>query len=233
MESNVHIATCQPKVLSLRNKSFFDNCAAGCFLDYYGYPIYRGRVFDTVEEDKGQYDDVSEIFVSVGVCMLVRVSCLNESGLLDEDFHIYFEEFDLCWRLRLIGYMHVSVPSSVIYHIGGVTYKKKSYKWSFLNHRNSVIVLIKNYSLLNLLKRLPVRIVFEIVSSIAFLLRLDFERAFANIMAILWLALHPFMLIRKRAEVQRLRKVSDNEITIFMVKGSSVVKYYFYKRRIT
>ena len=90
MEKDEKIATCQPKVLSLRNKNYFDNCAAGCFTDVYGYPIYRGRVFDTIEKDKGQYNDKCEIFLSVGVCMIIRNSCLAESGMFDEDFHIYF-----------------------------------------------------------------------------------------------------------------------------------------------
>lgn len=230
-EKDEMIATLQPKVRSLRNKKNFDNCAAGCFLDIYGYPIYRGRVFETVEEDAGQYDNPSEIFLSVGVCMFIRMSALKESGLLDEDFHIYFEEFDLCWRMSLLGYKHISIPSSVIFHIGGVTYKKKSYRWSYLNHRNSIIVLIKNYSGWNLMKRLPVRIILEFFSLIGFLAKLDFERASANFMALLWIFTHPRMLAKKRKEIQSIRKVSDEEITKNMVQKSVVAQYYIFRRK--
>ena len=231
MESDEKIATCQPKVLSMRNKGFFDNCAAGCFLDKYGYPIYRGRVFEVAEEDKGQYDYACEIFVSVGVCMMIRNSCLKKSGLLDEDFHIYFEEFDLCWRLRLLGYIHMSVPNAKIFHIGGVTYKKKSYRWSYLNHRNSITVLIKNYSGWSLAKRLPVRILLEIISMAMFLARLDFERALANFMALLWIFAHPLKLAKKRAEIQRMRKISDREIDKTLVSRSIVMQYYLFNRK--
>ena len=163
--------------------------------------------------------------------MFVRMSCLKESGLLDEDFHIYFEEFDLCWRLSLLGYKHRSVPSSVIYHIGGVTYAKKSYKWSYLNHRNSVIVLIKNYSMVNLIRRLPIRILLEISSLFTFLMKLDFDRARANFMALLWLAIHPVKLARMRKQTQKIRKVSDNEIIPLMISKSVVVQYYVFRRK--
>jgi len=229
-ESNNKIATCQPKVLSLHNKKYFDNCGAGSFLDYYGYPIYRGRVFDYREIDKGQYDNPSSIFFSVGVCTLMRKSVLDEVGLLDEDFHIYFEEFDLCWRMNLRGYIHKSVPSAVIYHIGGVTYKKKSFKWSYLNHRNSMIMLLKNYSFATILWVMPLRIFFELISMVRFLFGSP-SRALAVLLAILWVFTHPFTILKKHRKTQKLRILEDKDIMRMMVSRSAVIQHFIFRKK--
>ena len=145
MEKDPSIAACQPKIRSYIDRSKFEYAgAAGGFIDKYGYPFCRGRMFQSLEEDLGQYDDAIEIFWATGACMFVRADLFHQAGGLDEDFFAHMEEIDLCWRLKNQGYKIMYCPKSVVYHIGGGTLPKISWRKTFYNFRNNFFLLYKN-----------------------------------------------------------------------------------------
>ncbi|MDR1951360.1 MAG: glycosyltransferase family 2 protein [Bacteroidales bacterium] len=145
MESDKNIAVCQPKIRSYCEREKFEYAgAAGGFIDRFGYPFCRGRIFDTLETDNGQYDDVCEIFWATGAAMFVKASIYREFGGLDEDFFAHMEEIDFCWRVKNAGYKVMYCPNSVVYHIGGGTLPKHSPRKTYLNFRNNLSLLYKN-----------------------------------------------------------------------------------------
>jgi GT2 family glycosyltransferase len=145
MEKDPAIAACQPKIRSFHERTKFEYAgAAGGFIDKYGYPFCRGRLFQSLEEDLGQYDDSIEIFWATGACMFVRADLFHQSGGLDEDFFAHMEEIDLCWRLKNEGYKIMYCPGSTVYHIGGGTLPKISWRKTYLNFRNNFYLLYKN-----------------------------------------------------------------------------------------
>ena len=144
MDTNADVAACQPKLLSEANHNLFEYAgAAGGFIDRFGYPFCRGRVFDTVEVDKGQYDTPSDILWATGAALLVRARIYKEVGGLDGRFFAHNEEIDMCWRIRIKGYRIVCVPQSVIYHVGGGTLPKSNPMKTYLNFRNNLTMLYK------------------------------------------------------------------------------------------
>ena len=145
MNKNTEVAACQPKILSYHQRTHFEHAgAAGGFIDKYGFPFCRGRVFGTVEEDRGQYDDVVDVFWATGACLLVRSELFWKVGGLDERFFAHMEEIDLCWRLKSRGYRVVSNSVSKVYHIGGGTLNVESPHKTYLNFRNNLLLLYKN-----------------------------------------------------------------------------------------
>lgn len=144
MDSHPDAAACQPKLHSLVNKDCFEYAGAcGGFIDRYGYPFCRGRIFDTVERDNGQYDYCQEIFWATGAAMLVRSSDYWAAGGLDGRFFAHNEEIDLCWRLRIRGRKIYCIPDSCVYHLGGGTLPKGNPMKTFLNFRNNLTMLYK------------------------------------------------------------------------------------------
>ncbi len=145
MDNDSNIAVCQPKLKSYNDKTFFEYAgAAGGFIDKLGYPFCRGRIFGHIEEDKGQYDDVMEIFWATGACMFVRAELYFMAGGLDDDFFAHMEEIDLCWRLKNEGYKIMYCPYSTVYHAGGGSLPKNNPRKTYLNFRNNLILLYKN-----------------------------------------------------------------------------------------
>ena len=145
MDSHEEVAACQPKLLSLTDKDFFEYAgASGGFIDRYGYPFCRGRIFDTLEEDNGQYDYRQEIFWATGACLFIRVKDYADVGGLDARFFAHNEEIDLCWRLRLRGRKIYCIPESIVYHLGGGSLPKGNPMKTFLNFRNNLTMLYKN-----------------------------------------------------------------------------------------
>ncbi len=146
MDSNPSIAACQPKILDFNNRNKFEYAgAAGGFIDKYGYPFCRGRVFNSLEEDTKQFNDSAEVFWATGACMFVRSKAFWEVGGFDGDYFAHMEEIDLCWRLKNIGYKIFVEPKSVVYHVGGGTLNKLSSRKTFLNFRNNLTTLTKNH----------------------------------------------------------------------------------------
>ncbi|NLO70064.1 MAG: glycosyltransferase family 2 protein [Porphyromonadaceae bacterium] len=145
MQVNLTVAACQPKILSYHNRNYFEYAgAAGGFIDKYGYPFCRGRIFGEIEEDKGQYDAIKDVFWASGACLMIRSKDYWEAGGLDEAFFAHQEEIDLCWRLKSRGRRIVCNPQSVIYHIGGGTLEAEHPRKTFLNFRNNLLMLYKN-----------------------------------------------------------------------------------------
>lgn len=144
MDSHPDTAACQPKLLSVSDKDCFEYAGAcGGFIDRYGYPFCRGRIFDTVERDNGQYDYRQEILWASGAAMMVRAADYWNAGGLDGRFFAHNEEIDLCWRLRLRGRKIYCIPESYVYHVGGGTLPKGNPMKTFLNFRNNLTMLYK------------------------------------------------------------------------------------------
>lgn len=145
MDSHPDYAACQPKLLAMRQPEYFEYAgAAGGYVDRLGYPFCRGRIFDTVEKDLGQYDSIADIHWATGACLMVRSRLYHEVGGLDARFFAHCEEIDFCWRLRLAGYKLACVPSSHVYHVGGATLAKENPHKTYLNFRNNLTMLYKN-----------------------------------------------------------------------------------------
>ncbi|HET7361884.1 MAG TPA: glycosyltransferase family 2 protein [Salinimicrobium sp.] len=144
-ESCENTAALQPKILDYRKKDTFEYAgAAGGFLDKFGYPYCRGRIFETIEKDEGQYNNNHKIFWASGACLAIRKNAFFEAGQLDEDYFAHQEEIDLCWRLHNLGYEVKAIGNSVVYHLGGATLNNQNPKKTFFNFRNSLYSLLKN-----------------------------------------------------------------------------------------
>ena len=171
MESDATIAACQPKVMAYDKKNQFEYAGAGGgWLDKFGYPFMRGRVFDDCETDTGQYDDVQQCFWATGAAFFVRPSVYHELGGLDEFFFAHQEEIDLCWRAQLAGYKIFVQPASVVYHVGGGTLAKGNSRKAFLNFRNNLIMLAKNLPVSTVVWKLPFRMLLDVLSALRGLL---------------------------------------------------------------
>lgn len=166
MENDHLIAACQPKLLSYANRTAFEYAgASGGWIDRFGYPFMRGRVFDVCETDTGQYDAAQQCFWASGAALFVRAAAYHEMGGLDEFFFAHQEEIDLCWRLQLAGYRIYVQPASVVYHVGGGTLPKGNNRKTFLNFRNNLVMLAKNYPLGVALWKIPFRIWLDALSA--------------------------------------------------------------------
>ena len=230
LASDASIAACQPKILSLTSPGKFDySSAAGGEIDRYGYPFARGRVFDTIEEDKGQYDTEREIFWGAGAALMLRREHYLAAGGLEEPFFAHMEEIDLQWRFRLMGYRVISLPSAIAFHRGAVTIKIGSFRKIYLNHRNGLITLFRNYSLKNLLKNLPARLGLDFILVIYSVIRADFITARAVLSAMIWFSLSLPYLISSRRRVRKLAVVPDSKIQEHIFPYS-VVWLYFVKK---
>lgn len=158
MESDKTIAACQPKLLSYHNRDEFEYAGAcGGWIDSFGYPFARGRVFEQCEKDTGQFNNATTCFWASGAAMFVRASVFNELKGFDEYFFAHQEEIDLCWRMQLFGYKVYVEPKSVVYHVGGGTLPKGNSRKVFLNYRNNLIMLAKNLSFIKALWKIPFR----------------------------------------------------------------------------
>lgn len=145
MDAHPEVAACQPKIRSWRQPESFEYAgAAGGFLDRYGYPFCRGRIFNTVEADQGQYDDPMRVFWATGACLFIRLKDYRDTGGLDARFFAHMEEIDLCWRFNARGREVWCVPASTVYHVGAATLKRENPRKTFLNFRNNLLMLYKN-----------------------------------------------------------------------------------------
>jgi GT2 family glycosyltransferase len=166
MELDNTIGAVQPKILQQSNKKVFEYAgAAGGWIDNFGYPFARGRVFDTCEEDHGQYDTISGIFWASGAAIFVRSAVYHEMNGLDEYFFAHMEEIDLCWRMQLAGYKVTACPLSSVYHVGGGTLPVGNQKKVYLNFRNNLIMLAKNLPIAQVWWKVPVRFLLDAVTA--------------------------------------------------------------------
>ena len=176
MDANEKIAAVQPKLLSFDRRDEFEYAgASGGYIDKYGYPFCRGRVFGNVEKDHGQYDTVTDIFWATGAAMFVRSDVSHLMEGLDGDFVAHMEEIDFCWRIKNLGYKIKVNPASVVYHIGGGTLPKNNSYKTFLNFRNSLYLLIKNLPDDRVRKTLILRFFLDQVAAFSFLAQGHFK----------------------------------------------------------
>lgn len=230
MDARPDVAACQPKILSVADPSSFEYAGAcGGFIDRYGYPFCRGRVFDTLERDDGQYDDVAEVMWASGACLLIRSADYWRCGGFDERFFAHNEEIDLCWRLNLLGRKVCCVPQSKVCHVGGGTLPKGNPMKTFLNFRNNLTMLYKNLNDSDLKRVMRVRTVLDYIAAAKMLLldrnMLEFKavlnarRAFRR-----WL---PDFAVA-RSEIQRGRARSESDCRSCF---SLLWQYYVRRRR--
>ena len=174
------LAAVQPKILAARCRTHFEYAGAcGGFMDRFGYPFCRGRMLDTVEEDRGQYDTPLEIFWATGACLLIRQSLYHAVGGLDAQFFAHQEEIDLCWRLKSRGYKIICTPQSVVYHVGGATLSVESPQKTYLNFRNNLLMLYKNLPTEELSFVFGLRFVLDYVAATKFLCCGHLQNAYA------------------------------------------------------
>lgn len=226
MEENKDVFACQPKLLSYFERNKFEYAGAcGGFIDKFGYPFCRGRIFNFCEEDMGQYDDIKQVFWATGACMVVRKKLLDEVGLLDDDFFAHMEEIDLCWRANLHGYRIFCIPQSVVYHVGGGTLPKANPQKTFLNYRNSLIMLEKNLPLIDMLLVIPVRVFFDIISAIIYLIKGNLGDFIAVFKAHIDFWFKQPKWIKKRIENQK--HIKRKKINTKLIFGKSIVIEHF------
>jgi len=176
MDINPDVASAQPKILSYSQREKFEYAgAAGGFIDKYGYPLCRGRIFYKTEKDEGQYDNQTDIFWSTGACMTVRAEAWKKCGGFDADFFAHMEEIDLCWRFHKSGYRVAYIPQSVVYHVGGGALPYNSPFKTFLNFRNSLYLLYKNLPDKDLHRILFTRKVLDGIAALFLLVKGEFK----------------------------------------------------------
>jgi len=171
MEKEETIGCCQPKIKDYNRKDYFEYAgAAGGFIHKLGYPFCRGRIFNTIEKDTGQYNYNSEIFWASGACLMVRASIFRKAGGFDEDFFAHMEEIDFCWRVKLLNYKIFYCWESTIFHVGGATLSKYNTHKTYLNFRNNFAMLLKNLPKSELLSKVLFRLLLDGVAGLKFLL---------------------------------------------------------------
>ncbi|NDV69616.1 glycosyltransferase family 2 protein [Dysgonomonas sp. 25] len=171
LDKHADVVAVQPKIKAYRNKSLFEYAgAAGGFIDRLGYPFCRGRIFGTVEEDRGQYDTAHDVFWTSGACMLIRSKDFFEAGGFDASFFAHMEEIDLCWRLNARDRRLCCLPQSVVYHIGGATLDEESPRKTYLNFRNNLLMLYKNLPEESFKKVLRERHLYDWLAALRFVL---------------------------------------------------------------
>jgi len=216
------IGIIQPKILDYKDKEKFEYAgAAGGFIDQYGYPYCRGRIFTTIEKDNHQYDDEIEIFWASGACFFIRKDIFRQLNGFDADFFAHQEEIDLCWRANNLGFKVKYTYKSVVYHIGGATLSASNPKKTFLNFRNSLLMLVKNLPKNQLFPILFARLILDGIAGISFIFQGKFQHCFAIIKA----HFHFYHLISRN-----LKKRNDYQSkNYFRIK--SIVYHYFIKSK--
>lgn len=218
------LAAAQPKILDYKDKARFEYAgASGGYIDRLGYPYCRGRLFDYMEEDLGQYDQPVPVFWASGACLVIRREVFQEAGGFDEDYFAHQEEIDLCWRLFNKGYQVWAIPQSVVYHLGGGTLDNMHPRKTFFNFRNSLFSLIKNVSGLKVNFLIFTRLVLDGVAGIKFLLDGKPAHTLAIVRAHFSFYQNLALFLRKRKELAGSRKYSEH--------CSVVVAYYLENKK--
>ena len=228
MESDEKIAACQPKILSYHEKNKFEYAgASGGWIDSYGYPFSRGRVFDFCETDTGQYDNVEEIFWASGAALFIRSAVFHQLGGFDEYFFAHQEEIDLCWRIKRAGYKICVVPSSMVYHVGGGTLPAGNERKVYLNFRNNLAMLVKNLDVLEKVFKIPARLLLDNFAAMQALIKGDVKTFKAIEKAHIDFIKWNFVLKKKN----HLPKRKLTELT--GVYNGSIVKKFFIEKKKT
>ena len=225
--ANTRLAAVQPKILAMQQRDHLEySGACGGFIDWFGFPFLRGRIFRSIEKDHTQYDSPLGLFWASGACIILRKSALDNVGTFDEDFMMHMEEIDLCWRLRLHGWEVMAVPKSRIWHYVGGTLNQDNPRKMYWNYRNNLFMLLKNFSRWNLLLRVPLRVPLDLLALLVEAVKGNMANAAAIGRAYCWVLGHLPLVYRKRRVVQRARTVGDQSILERVYPGSIVFEYF-------
>ncbi|HTB32599.1 MAG TPA: glycosyltransferase family 2 protein [Bacteroidia bacterium] len=228
MDSDNAIGAVQPKIKSFTNPGYFEYAgAAGGFIDIYGYPFCRGRIFDTIEKDEKQYDKESEIFWATGACLFIRSALYHELGGFDEDLFSHQEEIDLCWRMKLLGHKVMYCPSSEVMHYGGGMLPKSNPFKTYLNFRNNLIILCKNHPSRTLLWKIYVRMILDGIACWRYFFMGNSKDAIAIIKG----HLDFYRSLPKTLKKRKALKSRNLKPATFIYKRS-IVKKYFIQRKV-
>ncbi len=228
MDKDKRVGAAQPKVLAFHQKKHFEYAgAAGGYLDKLGYPYCRGRIFDFCEEDKGQYNNIADVFWATGACLFVRADLYHQLGGLDDDFFAHMEEIDFCWRLKNAGYRLLCVPQSHVFHVGGGTLNKTNPRKTFLNFRNNLMMLHKNLPSHLIFILIFLRLLLDGLAGIKFVVSGQFSHCWAIVNA--HFAYYGYLpnLARKRKALKKLKKTEAYTDTT----PSSILWHYFVRGR--
>jgi hypothetical protein len=224
MDNDAKLAACQPKIRAFHEKEKFEYAgAAGGFIDKWGYPFCRGRIFDSYETDQGQYDNSCEIFWATGACLFIRAAAWREAEGLDEDFFAHMEEIDLCWRLRNRGWKVMYCGASTVFHVGGGTLSKQSARKTFLNFRNNLELMLKNHAPGWLFLKIFLRMVIDGIASVKFALTGDLAHGWAVLRAHFSFYGRLPKTIRKR---KKLKSQISKYATASIYEGNIVWQYF-------
>ena len=220
-ETSEETCIIQPKILDYKKKTHFEYAgAAGGFIDKYGYPFCRGRIFETIEEDNGQYDDESQIFWASGACFFIRNKTFKMLNGFDEDFFAHQEEIDLCWRAFNLDCRIFYTYKSVVYHIGGATLGATNPHKTFLNFRNSLAMLVKNLPANKILPVILSRMLLDGLAFFKFIFDGNFLHGFSILKAHFYFYIHIGSNFKKRS----------NSLKTSYYKVKSVVYQHFLKK---
>ena len=224
MDAHPDAVACQPKLLACDRKTHFEYAgASGGFIDRYGYPYCRGRLFGTIEEDKGQYDDACRIFWATGAAMMVRSSAYWGAGGLDGRFFAHMEEIDLCWRMQARGGCVYVVPQSKVYHVGGATLNKSNPHKTFLNFRNNLLMLYKNLPADELSAVMRTRAVLDYIAAFKFL----FTGCWGDFKAVLR-ARREYKRIRGEYAALREQNIAATTASVITGRSSFSILWQYY-----
>jgi GT2 family glycosyltransferase len=225
MDADKKIAACQPKIISYHKRDEFEYAgAAGGFIDKYGYPFCRGRIFQSLEKDEKQFDDTVEVFWATGACMFVRAELFQKFGGFDNNFFAHMEEIDFCWRLKNEGYKIMYCSSSSIFHIGGGTLPKNNPQKTYLNFRNNFFLLYKNLPSKRLFPVFFIRLFLDGIAGMKFL----FEGDLKDVIAVTR-AHFSFYSSLRRLNRER-KKIKHSEVSC-VYKRSIVFDHYLNKKK--
>ena len=216
LSNSEEIVAVQPKIKSFHNKDYFEYAgAAGGELDIFGYAFCRGRLFESVEIDEGQYQVESEIFWASGACLFIKAKIFHDFSGFDERFFAHMEEIDLCWRIQNEGFKIYYTPFSEVFHVGGGTLNKSNTFKTFLNYRNNLSMLFKNLPTFYLLPILFFRLILDGISSLLFLKNGDFKNIFAIIRAhFSFYGMVPYLSSRRSANFEGFKKCFKSPIIL-------------------
>lgn len=224
LKLNPKTAAVQPKILDYKRKDYFEYAgAAGGYIDKLAFPYCRGRIFDTLEKDEGQYDDICSILWASGACLVIRKKVYEEVGGLDEDYFAHQEEIDLCWRINNAGYRVKFIPNSKIYHVGGATLNAMNPQKTYLNFRNSLFNLLKNSPGFQVYLLIFFRLVLDGIAGIKFFLEGKFKHTWAIVRA-------HFGFYKRAPKMYKKRKKQLSKKQHVQIK-SIVWKYYIEKKK--
>ena len=229
LENNDNVSSVQPKIKNYYDKKYFDYAgASGGFIDYLVYPFCRGRIFKTIEEDINQYDDIHQVFWTSGTAFITRKKIFDLLLGFDEKLFCHMEEIDYCWKNYLIGCDNYVIPQSVIFHKGAQSLNYDSYYKKYLNHRNSMILLLTNFQLYRSIKYFCIRLILEILSSIYELFKLKPMHFLIHYRSFIYLVFNFTYLFKRRKFIRKIRKVNDSKIiNSDILFKKSIVKDYF------